>query len=847
MNQHNSDLKMSALVGLNQGHGAEHIKQAAKAAADRIAPLWPLKSFVAVNPFLGLSDMDFASAAKRMEKAGPARMTMPTEYYLEALERGRMTTDDVGEALELTSGGNGGRPEPQSFLADVRRLPRADVREPITVTDLLDDLTAAQWSEFVADRISAWAGDYFDEGQALWPSVCDDNGLFADWHMFASVDRAPDIAGLKNLRKTISGLPVSAGQTLVEAVARLEIPEAGLELYFHRLLMSLGGWAAFARHKAWGREQHGQPDFTIRELLVIRLAWEAALHAEHSHDTRFQDRWATAKLGLVAPSHDDGLHANLVLQTAFEIAHQRQLVSSLAGAGDNAAPSRKSVQAAFCIDVRSEVFRRALESRSGEIETLGFAGFFGIPMEYVPLGQSAGHAHCPVLVQPTITISETLASGTSAEVLQVAAERTLRQKTAKAWKTFKTSAISSFSYVDVMGLAYLGKLATDGLRLSRPVPNPKGAGLTPHHRDRLIPEIDPNCIEGKSFGIDLDRRIELAAGILTAMSLTRDLARLVVLVGHGATCVNNPHGASLDCGACGGHAGEANARVACAILNDLAVRKGLADRGIEVPHDTVFLPALHDTTTDRVDLFDVEGLPADYQRYLAQLRSWLDAAGSLARSERSAALPGMARGDLEQSMIARSRDWSQVRPEWGLAGCSSFIAAARWRTANVDLEGRAFLHSYDWTVDSGWKTLASIMTAPLVVATWISLQYYGSTVDNHAFGSGNKTLHNVLGTVGVLEGNSGILRTGLPIQSVHDGNRFVHEPMRLSAFIEAPIEAVDHVIARHPSVSQLVDNGWVHLFAIDADGKIWRYRGYLEWTEETPGAATAVTKERQAA
>ncbi|MCB0187394.1 MAG: DUF2309 family protein, partial [Caldilineaceae bacterium] len=142
-----------------------------------------------------------------------------------------------------------------------------------------------------------------------------------------------------------------------------------------------------------------------------------------------------------------------------------------------------------------------------------------------------------------------------------------------------------------------------------------------------------------------------------------------------------------------------------------------------------------------------------------------------------------------------SRDWSQVRPEWGLAGCAALIVAPRERTYGRDLGGRAFLHSYDWRQDRDFTILELIMTAPMVVASWINLQYYGSTVDNQRFGSGNKVLHNVVGTLGVLEGNGGDLRVGLPWQSVHDGENYVHEPLRLSVVIEAPLPAITDVIA----------------------------------------------------
>jgi hypothetical protein len=112
--------------------------------------------------------------------------------------------------------------------------------------------------------------------------------------------------------------------------------------------------------------------------------------------------------------------------------------------------------------------------------------------------------------------------------------------------------------------------------------------------------------------------------------------------------------------------------------------------------------------------------------------------------------------------------------------------------------------------------LTLIMTAPMVVTNWINLQYHASTVDNRRYGSGNKVLHNVVGGhLGVFEGNGGDLRIGLPMQSLHDGHKLRHTPLRLSVFIEAPREAIDTVMARHAVVRQLVGNGWLHLLRID--------------------------------
>ena len=205
-----------------------------------------------------------------------------------------------------------------------------------------------------------------------------------------------------------------------------------------------------------------------------------------------------------------------------------------------------------------------------------------------------------------------------------------------------------------------------------------------------------------------------------------------------------------------------------------------------------------------------------------------------ARAERALRLPG-ANGE---ELTRRAADWAEVRPEWGLAGCGAFIAAPRSVTAGRDLQGRAFLHSYDWRQDRDFATLELILTAPVVVASWISLQYYGSTVAPETFGGGNKLIHNVVGGIGVVEGNGGLLRPGLPVQTLHDGEKPAHEALRLSVLVEAPVEAITDILRRHDGVRQLFDNGWLHLLALKDGRTAARYRPGLAW--ETIGAATEV-------
>jgi len=468
----------------------------------------------------------------------------------------------------------------------------------------------------------------------------------------------------------------------------------------------------------------------------------------------------------------------------------------------------------FCIDVRSEVFRRALESAAPRSETIGFAGFFGFPIEVVPLTKDHGAARCPVLLLPSHKVRE---AGPETNAVRERVQENKLRKSAVAsgiWKSFQSASITCFPFVETLGLAYIRDLVRDSLaRPSKKSPPAAGYHVDSH-----------SCGCGADHGIPAGDRIAMAEGALRNMGLTRNFARLVLICGHGSRTENNPFGSSLDCGACGGHAGDSNARIAACVFNEPGIREGLAERGVQIPTDTHFVAGLHNTTTDDVEIFDQATIPPSHQADLEALQLALVDAGRVSREERASSL-GLAGLPTERLRVAveqRSQDWSEVRPEWGLAGNRAFIAAPRSRTKALNLGGKAFLHNYDHTQDPENRTLELILCAPMVVANWINLQYFGSSANNALFGSGNKVLHNVVAKLGVLEGNGGDLRTGLPWQSVHNGKELEHIPLRLNAFIEAPRSRIDALLAKHANVRELVENHWLHLHALEGDAILHR-------------------------
>jgi uncharacterized protein YbcC (UPF0753/DUF2309 family) len=192
------------------------------------------------------------------------------------------------------------------------------------------------------------------------------------------------------------------------------------------------------------------------------------------------------------------------------------------------------------------------------------------------------------------------------------------------------------------------------------------------------------------------------------------------------------------------------------------------------------------------------------------------------RRERAPSLqldPRLPRDTLLGQLRRRANDGAQTRPEWGLAGNAAFLIAPRHRSRGVVLGGRSFLHDYEASQDVDGSVLELLMTAPLLVTHWINWQYHSSTCDPNRLGSGNKLLHNVVGgRLGIFEGNGGDLRIGLSRQSLHDGERWMHEPLRLTVVIDAPQAAIEAVIGKHAVVMKLLDNGWLHLWRFEQAG-----------------------------
>ncbi|MCB9767588.1 MAG: DUF2309 domain-containing protein [Candidatus Omnitrophica bacterium] len=772
-----------------------------------VPPLWPLRDYVAVNPFLGWSHHRFLEAREKLAEVRDCDLLMSSEYYRSQFDGGLVSETAIEEALAQCA-----REYPQLFKnfeardllnwiqSDNSPKPESE-RRYLTVAEAVDREDESEWSSHILNDISRLLAAHYDEGQALWSSPWKGPSLFRAWIEMASHASRMGRLGIQGFRQFVRELQDDPEVVIRELIEELEVPKEHWKPFLLAQIFSAAGWASYVKQK----------DFKdLTGLLAVRLAYDVGLFRARG-SLPISGLWPSSAMKEI-PSAMDDAGKRYVCQLALEISHRgnlRRQLSSLTSTPKST--ERKTAQMVFCIDVRSEVMRRHLESVSDKIETFGFAGFFGMALERIPLGATEGIAHCPVLIQPAFRMEETLLDADE-ECREKAVEARQRGWIgAKVWKSFQTSAISCFSFVESLGWTSIAQLVRDSLSVAR------GNGAASNGDSSMGPD---------RSSLPLETQIDLAENLLKNLGLTENFARIVAFCGHSSETVNNPYQAGLDCGACGGHSGEPNARIAAMILNDPRVRSALANRGIRIPEDCLFVSGVHNTTTDEIRYFDRDGIPHSHRADMENLKAWTLDAGRLTRIERGDRMDESS----ERDLLRRSRDWSETRPEWGLAGNAAFIVAPRERTAGVDLGGRAFLHSYDHRKDPEWKVLELIMTAPMVVANWINLQYYASSVDPRSFGSGNKTIHNVVGQFGIFEGNGGDLMTGLPWQSVHDGQRLQHEPLRLAAIIEAPREAVQSILEKHANVWNLVTHGWMSLTAIDNNRfYVWTTEG--EWEE----------------
>ena len=816
------------------------------------------------------SDLDFAVAARRGEQpdeqAGPLGRRQVERGLLEQ----PLTAFDLGECTaadaELFQAAQ--RVAPADAALGVQLLKR--LGHDRTLRDVLIALGARDPGELSNPVLIDFLGAFLDEGMASWQMPERRRGILTCFT--ASLEVAPSaLPGfLRNVlsRLTAAQLTHTTPRALCVSLLReLGAYADSLEDYLSRSLLVLPGWTGMVARL----ENHpddrgpGAAPASLLELTTLRLLLDVETFRQCAHELGYAGSardfpaWAAARFsslpsacqnaqGLYGLAKLFGLNAAAlrelgqvgagvvcgwlsefgdpvrrpILHEAYERAHLRSILDPLAlkrlRSGAPTAPVPR-FQVVFCIDDREESIRRYFEEQEPGYQTYGVAGFFGLAMSFRGVDDAASAALCPVVVAPTHRIEE--APTPEAELAYV--RRSLRRSLA-ARVRYELADASRSLVRGVVFTPILGVLATVPLLASVIVPH-TSARVARWLRERALPApatrliVAADSVRPPPAGAELQlgfttrEQAERVATTLQNIGATHNFGRLLVLLGHGASSVNNPHHSAYDCGACGGRNGGPNARAFASMANSPAVRKVLRERGVDVPDDTWFIGGVHDTTTDAIKLFDRERVPASHTADLSELERALDRARAMSAYERCRKFehapkpltPASALRHVEE----RAVDLSQARPELGHATNAICVVGRRELTRDLFLDRRAFLVSYDASIDPELQILQRILAAVVPVGAGINLEYYFSTVDNDVWGSGTKLPHNLTGLLGVMEGTSGDLRTGLPRQMIE-----VHDAVRLLAIVEAAPESILQVAAANAELSELVCNEWVRIVSV---------------------------------
>jgi uncharacterized protein YbcC (UPF0753/DUF2309 family) len=664
-----------------------------------------------------------------------------------------------------------------------------------------------------------WCQVFLDEGQATITMPEREKGFYQAWALLAPFDN-----NLRSSKKNewLLSLPSEAEEAIFFCLKKLNIPEDHTEEFLKYSLAELPGWAGYIKWRSeWQNKEAGLKNpITLTDFLAVRLVITCAIEEDHQKRELKKDA-----------SHSKALDKEFFkelkskeekyLQTLLKLAIPKVIKLNQ----EKKIPSRPDAQIVFCIDVRSEPFRMKIE-REGNYETFGFAGFFGLPVSIHNYNTDQVTDCCPVLLKPRYEVFEEPISKENKQISHHQKGRSFLNICRGFYQDLKYNFGTPFALVETLGL-WCGLWMA--IRTLMPIKSVK-------FRQAIQEKMKPTLATLPRIDIPLAEQIIYAESALRMMGLTKNFSRLIVLCGHGSKTENNPYASALDCGACGGNHGGPNGKILATILNSCKVRAALLEKGIAIPEDSLFIGAEHNTTTDDVILEDHGVLNSTHKEITEKLKADFIKAGianSLYRCRTFGLDPSSI--NAKNHVLKRSSDWSEVRPEWGLARNAAFIVGPRSLTKDLELDGRCFLHSYEWAEDEEGKSLETILTAPMVVAEWINTQYFFSTLNNIAYGSGSKITHNVTGKFGIMQGNSSDLMQGLPLQSVNStDDHCYHEPMRLQVIVYAPRSILEMLIEKHAILQTLLFNHWVILVAIDPlDNKPYQLTGKAKWKEIT--------------
>ncbi|MBB5953665.1 hypothetical protein FHS29_000235 [Saccharothrix tamanrassetensis] len=666
---------------------------------------------------------------------------------------------------------------------------------------------------------------FLDQGVAYWSMPAREHGLLTAFRaLYGRAGGPPDpfLRGLAACLREQRGR--DAERTIRWALDELGVPEQDRADVITATLLSLRGWAGMvrqfelrpdrapveprpARLTDYLAVQLTLDVFATRHVLAtaepvadvvarpeLALVYEAFVLARLMEVPLTGRPQAAAWLAVVDGC--DEVERRRLLHLAYERRHRVDVLDGLAAHQRvSARTGTPSFQAVFCLDEREESVRRHLEECCPTVETFGFAGFFGVAMNYRGVHDVRSRPLCPVVVTPRhAVVEQPIRPGREPRRIKARWTRTVSVGS----RTLARGGVASVA-LGVTGLASL-----------------VGRCLFPRAAHRWSNRHGTPPATRLVMGFPVDEMVDIVATTLRTTGLSRALAPVVLIVGHGSSSLNNPHESAHDCGATGGGRGGPNARAFAAMANDPAVRSGLAERGIVIPGGTWFVGGYHNTSDDSMAYYDEDLVPAGHVEPLRAAKEALGTACALAAHERcrrfESAPPDLALVDALPHAETHAVDLGQPRPEYGHATNAVCVVGRRSRTRGLFLDRRAFLASYEPSSDTDDTLLAGLLAAVGPVCAGINLEYYFSFVDPAGYGCGTKLPHNITGLIGVMDGHASDLRTGLPWQMVE-----IHEPVRLLLVVEVGPERLSGIVRANPALDRLVSGGWIRLVAWDPE------------------------------
>lgn len=767
----------------------------------------PLKDFIHHNTLHAFQDMSFHHAMQQASEMFGYKVYLQLEEYRALYKQARISDEAIQKAIES-------RPnKDQSWKAKMlQNIYDTNLHARVgKLRSFWGNAYKINLDKFTHPSIFRLLNNYLDQGIAMHQFPVHPDGFLAavrdmqkqSYISIFKTERARNL--FENNHTDISNL-----------LSLLVGDESLFETYLFDQQFAHPGWSGMVSVlEDQPNTLYDKRKISLKELIQFELLLEI-----DGLDAKFGESWKP--LNSVITQAPESLFSKVAYselsevlalwQDAFEWTYYNEVLNGINNRRQASSAAKDvSFHALFCIDDRECSFRRHVESIDPKADTYGTPGFFNVEFYFQPENGKFHTKVCPAPVQPKHLIIEVDSS---------------KKQTSDVHFTKHThSLISGWLISQTLGFWSALKLFAN---IFKPGVSP-ATSYSFRHMDKqgklsIEHQHGMTEVDGLQVGFTVEEMANRVEGLLKSIGLYNIGNTLIYAVGHGASSINNTHYAGYDCGACSGRPGSVNARVISFMGNHPEVRQILKERGLTIHDQARFVGALHDTTRDEIEFYDIDKLTeTQRQAHYINAENFNKALDNNAKERSRRFILMNTKRDaakVHDKVKLRSVSLFEPRPELNHATNTLCIVGRRHLSYGLFLDRRAFLNSYDPFSDQEGKYLLPILNAVAPVCGGINLEYYFSRTDNYKLGAGTKLPHNVMGLIGVANGTDGDLRTGLPWQMVE-----VHDPMRLMCIVEHYPDTILNVLSKNPATEQWFLNNWIHLVAIHPEnGNMFRYQ-----------------------